>query len=589
MLIRRALALTALALATALAGDTVPGPVFQFRSPVLRPVSLGLTGEKQPSPSPPPTPANAQVITLHDAISMALKHDMDIQWYKTDLKLQDAEIRLAWGAFDPAFAFNSSYTYSQTPENPTIISSADTAQQILLEQQAIAEIQAAAAPTPVPLPSTNPTPSPTPGLTVSNAPYIFQNSDFISTADVQGTSPLGTTYKLGIQVEQLNDIVLGLPGQQFLPSNVFFAGLSIDQPLLQGFGFDANLASVRIGRRNREVSYNNWRQRIIDSVAIVMNSYFDMTYSEQLMRLRQESKDADSTLAEANQRRVDVGLMTPIDVRQAQVEVSADQYDFLTAKNFQTARVADLKKLIYRGVEDDDGRTFVSAGPVDMPVPALDREALLADAFQNRVDYATAIQQSEIEDLRLKYYRNQSLPKVDIVATAGLNGLDTGSTINSINSALNGQGPELMVGIQGSIPFGNVTGRANLAAAHRLKEEAVWKLKQVELAITTDVDTAISAIQTDQQRVESAREASTVAEEVVRMQNRRIEEGQGTTYDLLDNRRRLYEAQSAVLEAIDDLNKSIVQLYLATGTLLRQQSIDLVDDEPDAPKPHKAR
>ena len=411
MLIRRALALSALALATALAGDTVPGPVFQFRSPVLRPVSLGLTGEKRPAPPPPPSPANAQVITLHDAISMALKHDIDIQWYKTDLKLQDAEIRLAWGAFDPAFAFNSSYTYSQTPENPTIISSADTAQQILLEQQAIAEIQAAAAPTPVPLPSTNPTPSPTPGLTVSNAPYIFQNSDFISTADVQGTSPLGTTYKLGVQVDHLNDTVLGLNGQQFLPSNVFFAGLSIDQPLLQGFGFDANLTSVRIGRRNREVSYNNWRQRIIDSVAIVMNSYFDMNYSEQLMRLRQESKDADSTLAEANQRRVDVGLMTPIDVRQAQVEVSADQYDFLTAKNFQTARVADLKKLIYRGVEDDDGRTFVSAGPVDMPVPALDREALLADAFQNRVDYATAIQQSEIEDLRLKYYQQPIPPK----------------------------------------------------------------------------------------------------------------------------------------------------------------------------------
>ena len=119
-----------------------------------------------------------------------------------------------------------------------------------------------------------------------------------------------------------------------------------------------------------------------------------------------------------------------------------------------------------------------------------------------------------------------------------------------------------------------------------LKEEAVWKLKQVELAINTDVDTAISAIQTDQQRVASARQASALAQDVVRMQNRRIEEGEGSTIDILDNRRRLYDAQSDLLAAIDDLNKSIVQLYLATGTLLREESIDLVDDDPDAPRHH---
>ena len=125
-----------------------------------------------------------------------------------------------------------------------------------------------------------------------------------------------------------------------------------------------------------------------------------------------------------------------------------------------------------------------------------------------------------------------------------------------------------MFGIQGSIPFGNVAGRANLAASRRLKEEAIWKLKQVELSINTDVDTAISAIRTNQQRVDTARKAAKFAQDVVRMQNRRLEEGQASTLDILDNRRRLYDAQSRELGAVNDLDKSIVQLYLATGTLL---------------------
>jgi len=295
-----------------------------------------------------------------------------------------------------------------------------------------------------------------------------------------------------------------------------------------------------------------------------------MTYAEELMRLRQESMDADRTLADDNQRRVDVGLMTPIDVRQAQVEVSADQYDYLTAKYLLASRVGDLKKLVYRGIEQDDGRTFMTAGPVDLPMPVLDREALLSDAFQNRVDYAVAIEQADIEKVRLKYYQNQLLPRIDIVATLGVNG----------------QGPEWMIGFQASIPFGNVAARANLAASRQLREEAIWKLKQVELTINTDVDTAISDIRTNQQRVESARQARALAVEVVRDENRRLEEGQASTFDILDNRRRLYDAQSGELEAVADFNKSIVQLYLATGTLLREQSIVVVDDDRDAPRNH---
>ena len=180
-------------------------------------------------------------------------------------------------------------------------------------------------------------------------------------------------------------------------------------------------------------------------------------------------------------------------------------------------------------------------------MPVLDRDTLLADAFRYRLDYATALQQAEIEDLRLKYYHNQLLPKIDLVATLGINGLSTTSSGRSVSNAFNGQAPEYIFGIQGSVPLGNVAARANLDSARRLKQEALWKLKQVELRLTTDVDTAIDAIRTNEQRVETARQARKFAEEVVHMQNRRLEEGQASTLDVLDNRRRLYEAQSREL------------------------------------------
>jgi hypothetical protein len=142
MLLRRALALSALAIATAFAGDNLPRPALRFR-PNLRPISIALAGDN-------PSPASredekTQVVTLRGAIAMALKDNIDIQWHKTDLKLQDAEVRLAWGDFDPALSLNSTYQFVRTPQNPTTITTADTAQQILLEQEALAEIQSGVA------------------------------------------------------------------------------------------------------------------------------------------------------------------------------------------------------------------------------------------------------------------------------------------------------------------------------------------------------------------------------------------------------------------------------------------------------------
>ncbi|MGA3171264.1 MAG: hypothetical protein ABSE62_09630, partial [Chthoniobacteraceae bacterium] len=247
MLIRRALALSAIAIATAFAGDA------------LSPSEQGA--------------GKTQVLTLREAIAMTLQNNIDIQWHKSDLKLQDAQVRLAWGDFDPAFDIESTYTFSRTPQNPTTITSADTAQQILLEQEALAEIQSASAPTPVPLPSTEAAPTAAPAPAPNTQPFIFQNEDIRDTMDIQGKLPLGTTYKVGVEVDHLRDIVLNL-NEPFLPSDVFFAGISIDQPLLQGFGYDANLASIRIGRRNRQVGLNNWHEKVIDSVGEVMATYF---------------------------------------------------------------------------------------------------------------------------------------------------------------------------------------------------------------------------------------------------------------------------------------------------------------------------
>lgn len=121
--------------------------------------------------------------------------------------------------------------------------------------------------------------------------------------------------------------------------------------------------------------------------------------------------------------------------------------------------------------------------------------------------------------------------------------------------------------------------RAQLAAIKGFKEQAILRIKQTELTVSVDVDTVISRIQTNLQRVTTSRESRRLGEEAVRVGRKRLEEGQISSFDILEVQRRLYDARTRELAAMAELNKSVVQLGLATGTLLEKQGITLFDDK----------
>jgi outer membrane protein TolC len=65
----------------------------------------------------------------------------------------------------------------------------------------------------------------------------------------------------------------------------------------------------------------------------------------------------------------------------------------------------------------------------------------------------------------------------------------------------------------------------------------------------------------------------------VRIAYRRLEEGQISSFDLIEQQRKLYDAKSRELAARADLNKSIVTLWQAKGTVLENCGITIARPE----------
>jgi len=64
-------------------------------------------------------------------------------------------------------------------------------------------------------------------------------------------------------------------------------------------------------------------------------------------------------------------------------------------------------------------------------------------------------------------------------------------------------------------------------------------------------------------------------EEAVRIAYRRLEEGQISSFDLIEQQRKLYDARSRELAARADLNKAIVNIWQATGTVLENTGVTI--------------
>ena len=519
-------------------------------------------------------------ITLQDALGRAFAHNLDAKFDKVDIKIGKARQRFAAGVFDPTLTASASRESVQRPDNTANLSQADS----LLQQAQIVAIQGN---TQAIQRATGQPITPIQPLGTGRVVVFDQDTDRIESG-VQFRTPLGTRMQISARQSKIRSTFDG-DTRSVVPYFTAFGGLEVRQPLLKDFGPNANLADLRVARINVKVAEMAWEKRLSDTAQQVMSTYFDMLFGLADLAVKQDAIDADQKLVNRFQRRVELGFGIPFETQQALAAVSQDREQLLASKNLFMERQFLLKRLILDDYKLGSSRVFVPQALPDLPVPKLDRTALLATAFEKRLDYRAAVTEAGIQDIRLKFAKNQLWPQLDMVGSYGYNGLAF-DYATARQKAYHTQAPEWSLGFQFSIPLGGIQSRAQLSVINGFKEQALIKIKQTEQTVSIDVDTVISRIETLRQRLDTARQTTQLNEEAVRIAFTLLDQGldpqgslRGFGFDLIETQRRLYDARSRELAARTELNKAISQLWLATGTTLDETGIAVQRDEPGAP------
>jgi outer membrane protein len=370
------------------------------------------------------------------------------------------------------------------------------------------------------------------------------------------------------------------------------------QPLFRGFSIDSTRQQIVVTKLNQDISEIQLRATIINTLSNVRSAYWDYVFAIQSVDVAKQSVALAERLVKDNQTRVEVGTMAPIDVVQAQSQAATARQTLVQAEaTSHTAELA-LKRLIVSGTQDPNWSARLD--PVDRPdfVPEpIDLEGSVRRALSARTDIAQAKKNVDVDDVTLKFLRNQTLPQADLVARYGLvgvggtqilttagtgaNRIPTGQVIpggysDALSSLFGKNFPTWNVTLNFSYPIGTSSADASVARARVQLNQVQAQLKQLELQVATDVTNAAVTAQSNIDRVQAAQAARELAQKQLDAENSKFEVGMSTNYNVVLAQRDLATAQNNELQAVLAYRKSLVELDRLQQTTLQSSGITVL-------------
>ena len=477
-----------------------------------------------------------ETVSLADAAVRALQSNLDISISRHDKESRLADIIIEQSKFDPNFSINGQYNRTVNPLNRPVFGGTGG----LLDQIRLFDQRAHS-------------------VTVDASTNLITGGNF----DVN-YSPARSSVN--------QDVARGF---LFNPSWTGGLAFTFTQPLLKNAGIAINKTFIKIAQNNAVVEEHVFRDRVMTVITTVEQTYWELVFANENLKVAQAALKAAEELLATNRAKAKAGIMSIVDVLQAEAAVASRVEQVLVAEKSIHDQEDQLRRLLNPG--EEELRQDVRLTPADAPVTVLEPLSLqeaIDTAIEQRPEILQAKKNVETGELNKQFARNQLLPTLSFQGTIGLAGLG-GDYGESFTRNFSGDFYNYGAGLVLSYPLGN---RAAIQSYNKRQLEAKnaeASLTSLRQQIIVGVREAVRRVQTDFKRIETTRSARIMAEKQLQAEQERLKVGLSTTRFVLDFQRDLATAQGNELRAIVDYNKSLSNLARNKATTLDRYHLEL--------------
>lgn len=535
-------------------------------------------------------------ISLEDCLRIALVQNLDIQVAEFDPQRNDGELMQARGEFDPNFMLESNYRESTT--SPSAQTNAFTGGLGGSGGGGLLSGLGGGGSSSLLSGLGNNNNSDTPALATAlrlavgvastairigsqlipfnqPEPFIIQSEGWQHSAAVNGKLHWGTEYELRLSMNVEESTYSGDTAE-------WDGGLTLQltQPLLKGRGKNANLARIRTAKNSRISSEYQLEQTVHQSMSEVIKAYWDLVGAYEQMRVSQRSLSNALQLQSDNEERFRIGAGNQLEVSQAKASVAERQADVINQQNQIVQTENRLKQLL--DLRDEYVLSPVRLVPTgqipEARVLDIDERTSVQRALENRPDIKSSMIEAENAGIELKRANNELLPDLDLTGSYFTGG--RGSDKQNVLDGTERRSDETWsLGLKATIPITNRQSRGSHTSATIGKRQAERRFTKTQQEAIVGVMNAISSVGSNRVAVEARAESRAYQEINVDKQKTSLKLGATTSFEVLRTQEDLASAEAQEVQSRIELEKSLVDLELAEGTILENHGIEFIPPE----------
>lgn len=417
-------------------------------------------------------------------------------------------------------------------------------------------------------------------------------NEFGGSAGLSKLFDFGLQSRLSFQSSRLSD---NSQVEDLNPQYQDFLILDLTQALLRDFGSAVNTTQIRVAKNQVDQAAYGYLSQAQQIGQQIEAAYFGLASALDVFRYRIESRELAKTLLAGNREKFKRGVVSISEVQEAETAVAAREEEVLAALQRVETFSNNLKDLLEVGPGNPLYTETIMAESlpgIDQAFPELERA--LAVALEKRPDLFQQQLAVTNSDILLSFYRNQKLPRLDLEATLGVNGLSGGNRpviprvpgqgfspsplvgpySDSLSRMAQGDGYQWYAGLRFTYPLGNRAAKARFQRSGIEKRQAIYVLKRLETSIETEVKNSLVTVKRSLQRVKVADRTVSLAKKTLDQEMYRLKEGLSDTFRILQYQLDLINAQISKVAALADFNIGLANLYRAMGTNLEKYRIE---------------
>ncbi len=309
----------------------------------------------------------------------------------------------------------------------------------------------------------------------------------------------------------------------------------------------------------------NYRASQQDLLLRVSQAYFDVLAAEDTLSAAEATLQAVARQLEQAEKRFEVGLIAITDVQEARAA-----HDSATAAVIAAKRALASTNEVLRELTGEAYQALTKPAdemPLDQPQPA-NEETWVQQSLEQNLNVIAARLGVDVAKRNVKIAQSGHLPAVDLFASR----TEFDSTVTQVNNGLEGPADsdqtEDTYGVRVSIPIfsGGVT-RSRVREQVHLHRAERERLEGAIRRAERETRDAYLGVLAEKARVAALKQSVKSNQTALEATEAGFEVGTRTTVDVLDARRRLFEAQRDYARSRYDYLINLVRLKSAAGVL----------------------